>query len=685
MSGHVKNAETKSPAYWRIAGVKFAKDREPMLNRPSFRTMLLHTQYSRQIPDASHRQRHEVNLRLVLSIYLYFNGFVDIESFWQVLAKLLGKTWSGTVLEELVPVYMAARRAYIREPITSYQPGQPAATASDAPSEIAALLDACIENSHRPQPPRRRNAASRAAFEQRQVDWRHTNPQRVAAIVSAVSGAQGMSVKGSAARVDNGSSLASHTTAAPVPYDPRAASHSRNRVPQEASAASQTDDVTTKSPKQSVHLEPSCPSQTPIGQMRKGVSARVATLTPQSPILQPELPKSLNRRSPTDKELTNHHGQDGSRASRATLLEIKREGNDGDPEPDRRISSVHPSRFGLIHGGDNQKKARSHRSSFPTPGDEVVVISDDSSDSDSDPGSGPGSGLNSAQPAESIASPLSHLGSHKRPAMFIVDLGPSKRQALEPASHGATRSPSVGVANQADGHDGDQPMGDLVTTASNRSDASVRNSKEQDWSPTETPTQQADDVTEQEAIQDQAVPPMTSPEATLDGEETTLVENLADNDETTHQVVPVEKPAKEISDAIDQPSNQNQNAFDAREKIRELELKLQAQETALDASQKVTEQGQQRISAIEERLQAMQEHVPRSDNVRAGNSISHLVDQDTKLCLNEVGDQILKLKGVLLLRLHNENRNSPVWKRMEQLWLTLDKAEDEATYASQAL
>ncbi|KAL7628504.1 hypothetical protein AAE478_000019 [Parahypoxylon ruwenzoriense] len=727
----VKN-DTYSPRYWHLGGVKFAKDQEPMIVRPNIRTTLYEPRFCCGIKSPTPRQRFEVNLRILLKAYLFFHDLMSVDDFWVAMAKLLCKNWGGSALQQLVNTYMSARKLYIRD---SSHAGRVVPTGSHAPSEIAQLLDDCIAISKQPLVPKHPNSKLRNLFRARQDEWRAIEKHIVSSPpASLVPGASSISIKGLAERTGTGPSLASRIS---VHID------TRRELEEEDVKSPEIRRDLTGAPIQTSHLDSQSLIKGLSDRTHNNVSAPYSALH----ISTPNVDDGNDPRHDAFDEESEYRDEGRQKLtsqkliqSPSTALRVKRELDDADWVQDGGNDHVHSSRRSRVRSaqgspimGLNGVKENEPRPSPTGLNDEIVVVSDDESDSDPEPRNLIGS----------IVSPGSFDSSRsrKRRLPLFSDLGPSKRRTVSCTAdledhirRRADPNPSSAalVVDSQEENDGGQQQelnikaNSLVVsilTPSQRPDENLNdkaiNQDDNDdvdisfRGPERSENSDLSDVpvvsgtvlggsSLEEAAAGQPDTAMADQEdlvEAVDTNETTLIEEHTMDSMSKKEPLPREKDhnTTNSSPAATPYSPANEDRV-SRDIIIELQRKLQAQDEVLKESRMTAERDRRRTDLIEMQLKDIQKRLSCPGGQRDGwltvsssltapardLDLDHLKHQGIQLCMDGVSYEINKLKKVVLAKLAQEDLTGKNWAMMERLWLTLDKAMEEATMASRA-
>ncbi|KAI1074524.1 hypothetical protein F5B20DRAFT_563087 [Whalleya microplaca] len=701
---------TTSPQYWRLEGIKFPPDKEPMVENLRIRNTLLVRDYAGSNKEISPRERFEINLRVILKAYLFFHEFNSLFTFWPVFASSLCKYWGQHVLKELIQTYLTARHEFLRSV-------QPARTFSRASSDIAQLLDECITRSNGPyipRPPRLDQQTQlnlQEAFKVKQVEWR-TNTDRILALWS-------------------GPPLASRISVAPV------------------LSTAHTGPGRIEEPNLERTPGPNTPLNDPVP-------------TTRTPHTKPQffIKGQAERTHPNfDNPPPASHVSAPPQAS-ANILRIKREiGDTGHwrGANDNSARSSRPSSFSNNQDvrGYNLDGSNEHapRPSLPGPNDEVVVISDEGSDAD---------GSNGSDASPSSSDSLS--ASRKRPASFFYDLGPSKRRAAtdtasrEVGDHASiSPDPSCAIAppvtanqtntGQSAESDADKaapaaplPLVDQARGEMQDSHVEGQPSKtplnvtSEDFSGQESPARingsvgttsiPAESADRVPIHEDQEDTTMADTDKTHEAKETTaeifterltenymvekigkqssghleLLENTRDVTSNTSQSPSKSNPPTPSSDRKRQQSEnptlveEPKHTKDSPEKDFESQMMIKELQRRLHDEQRRTDTIETLLKAIQEQLDhrepSLIEKPPTTPTPKARISRlsvpGHLEnlelrDEDIELCMSGIGDEIAKLQKIVLMKLaREEDKGTKSWTKMERLWLTLDRAADEA-------
>ncbi|KAI5859601.1 hypothetical protein GGS23DRAFT_314837 [Durotheca rogersii] len=708
-------SETLSPQYWRLEGIKFPEDQEPMVTRQEFRSTLLTPQFC-HIHDATPRQRFAVNLRVLLKGYLFFHDFKQGETFWRDLAQALCKNWGGNSIRGLINTYMLGRQLFIRD-LASARAGRPIAARPHPPSEIVRLLDDCIAASRRPPTPVHRRADLRGAFRERLARWREED-----IVSSPAPECPNPPVRGLAERVSARPSLASRISA-PV-YGA-------------GDAREEDRDPTTR-------VDPS----TPDSESSDSGSQFAVRRLPQE-IDNNNVDRSLASRisAPRENPVRSNFEYEylGGRGSARRESELR--GPPQSPSASSQIQRIVGYTSGELDGDSSLARLPQRSPSSQIRKDPITKSDEAKGQAPRPPIPGPDHGVSSppnggldteSSSLSKLAAPPSSItslpGARKRRASgSFVDAVPSKRCA---ASCAPSASGIYEHRAEADSHsdqtlvdpsekDGGERQPEIHAEASTLNTSAAPGRRPDRSSSHETvvdetgPTSNLKGPDEPknsnrvDSVAILSVPPGGPPGETTYQKDTTISEQVGTEEagETAETTVVRESRAevncrefqpliscfKDLPTSIAfQPPAIKDHRF--QDVIAELQRRLKVQEEALEASQAAAENDRRHTHSIETQLCAIQEQLARRKDQTDKQQITspdkliglerdlylnRLKQQDVPSCMSGIRGEIYKLKKVVLVKLSQENPATGSWPRMERLWLTLDKAMEEAEIASQ--
>ena len=135
----------EDPDSWRIPGLMFPDDREPMSNNTSIRSMLLHARFCAQGKEAPRRLKYESNLRAIFKACIFFYPYASLgDYYWDRVSRCLCHYFAAYLVKEVFHVFLRARKCYLEEEARA---GDGYIAAGRGTSEVIRAIDACIRRS----------------------------------------------------------------------------------------------------------------------------------------------------------------------------------------------------------------------------------------------------------------------------------------------------------------------------------------------------------------------------------------------------------------------------------------------------------------------------------------------------------------------------------------------------------